>query len=70
VFVRGGDYCFREKTERQDVDRETRREGNERREKISSIITSFHFDALDVRTKMVELPPTAKGFDGTDCNDR
>lgn len=66
VFVRDGDYCFREKTDgRRDryfEERET--------EKDSSIITSFHFNVLDVRTKTAELPPTVKsldGFFGTDC---
>lgn len=39
-------------------------------EKDSSIITSLHFHALDVRAKTAELPPIVKGFDGffgTDC---
>lgn len=64
VFVRGGDYCFREETDTSKKERE-RETG-----KDSSIITPFHFNVLDVGTKTAELPPTVKSLDGlfgTDC---
>lgn len=78
MFVRRGDYCFREERDRQSKKREDAkrqkesekgRERDRRGKRDSSIITSFHLDVLDIRT--AEEPPTVKSFDGffgADCS--
>lgn len=73
MFVRRGDYCFREERngqseKRRGTERESekgKRKGGKtekRGKRDSSIITSFHLDVLDVG--MIEEPPTMKSFDG------